>query len=191
MGLVLGASGCQVEAGEQIVQNSGWKYILPSHLLLVLFLSSWGEREQTADRQIHSTRRLYWKHFSLAAMERPWSSHTNSLVHTHIHIDSLGTDLAGLSLGQSIRRPGPPFWSLVSWARVIHISLLKTQGSFWCCCLCSKGREERQGHGLESQGFGERVEAGLRRVRLALAEDFFSLRMMRSTQGWSGGAQSW
>lgn len=36
-----------------------------------------------------------------------------------------------------------------------------------------------------------RVEMGLRRIRLALAEDFFSLRMMRSTQGWSGGAQSW
>ena len=151
-----------------------------------LFLSSGGEREQTADRQIHGTKQLYWKHCSLAT-ERWCSSHTNSLVHTHI--DSLGTDLAGLGLGQSIRRPGPLFWSLVSWARVIHISLLKTQGSFWCCCLCSKGREERQGHELESRGVG-RAEAGLRRVRLALAEDFFRLRMMRSTQGWSGGAQS-
>ena len=40
-----------------------------------------------------------------------------------------------------------------------------------------------------TRGVG-RVEAGLRRVRLALAEDVFSLRMMRSTQSWSGGAQS-
>jgi hypothetical protein len=35
------------------------------------------------------------------------------------------------------------------------------------------------------------VEVGLGRARLALAEDFFSLQMIRSTQGWSGGAQSW
>lgn len=34
VGLVPGASGCQVEAGEQIAQSSGWKYILPFHPLL-------------------------------------------------------------------------------------------------------------------------------------------------------------
>lgn len=115
-----------------------------------LFLSSWGEREQTAGRQIHSTK-LYWKHCSLA-VERRCSSHTNCHAHTHVHTDSLGTDWARSGLRQSIGRLGPLFWSLVSWARVSHISSLKTQGPFWCCRLCSKEKEERQGHGLESQG---------------------------------------
>ena len=52
------------------------------------------------------------------------------------------------------------------------------------------GRKERQGHGLRSWAGAWREEAGLGRVRLALAEFFFSLRMMRPTHGWSGGAQS-
>lgn len=80
---------------------------------------------------------------------------------------------------------------------MIHIPFLKTQGSSGAvmvnrCCSCSKGRKEKQGHGLESWTGVWRMEEGLRRVRLALAaDDFFSLRMRRCTQGWSGGAQSW
>lgn len=53
------------------------------------------------------------------------------------------------------------------------------------------GRKERQGHGWGSWAGPWREEAGLGRVGLAFAEAFCSLRMMRATQGWSGGAQSW
>lgn len=51
------------------------------------------------------------------------------------------------------------------------------------------GRKEREGLGLGSRAGVRREEAG-GEGGLALADFFSSLLMIRSTQGWSGGAQS-
>lgn len=50
------------------------------------------------------------------------------------------------------------------------------------------GEEGEAGHGLGSWAGAPREEVGLGSAGLAFAEFFCSLRMMRSTQGWSGGA---
>lgn len=78
---------------------------------------------------------------------------------------------------------------------MVHI-LTETQRPLWCCpglaaLVLALGRKERQGQGRKLGPGAWRQEAGLGRARLALAEIRFSLRMMRPTQGCSGGAQSW
>ena len=175
---------------KRLLSLQGGKQILPFLLLLPILVLL--DRWQTDSRQTNPWVPVAFIVSIAVSARRSCAPAPHLLTLTRTHTDNP----AGSGLVQGSWRPDSSFWSWLPQGHSDSHPFTQTQGLLRDChgltavalALEEEG-ETRSWAGV--LGRGSREEAGLGRVRLAFTEFFCSLRMMRSTQGWSRGAQSW